>query len=247
MSDNTTPAKEAAEIAKLNAETRQIELDTLLAERLTLAEIARTEAEAAKEAHNAAMAAITRAERERVEELTMVQDHYAFHHYLDGSVNEKFTYGALNTFNAWHRLYPESAWTIDINSPGGDVVDGMHLFDALTAYSIRGGGAHHITMTVRGYAASMAGILLQAADRRVIGSEAYLMIHEIAAGTGGKIGEIRDDVKWYDKVCERIANLFVQRSGGRISLEDFKASWERHDWWLDSNEALELGFVDAIG
>jgi ATP-dependent protease ClpP protease subunit len=123
----------------------------------------------------------------------------------------------------------------------------MHLFDALTSYSKRGGGTHEITMIVRGYAASMAAILLQSVDVRVIGPESYLLVHEISAGAIGKIGEMKDDMKWYERVCERIATIFVQRSGGKVTKAKFKANWTRKDWWLDSDEALRLGFVDKIG
>ena len=69
----------------------------------------------------------------------------------------------------------------------------------------------------------------------------------IPAGTGGKIGEIKDEVKWYEKVCARIVDIFVERSEGGITEEDFKKGWERADWWLDSKESLARGFVDEIG
>lgn len=254
MTETTTPkspALEAAEIAKLEAEAAAL-----------LAKAAQDKAITIKEQRNADVAAIQLAERVRVEELTLVQDHYQFHHTFDGPVNSSSVYGLLNTMSAWHRMHPDSDWTIDINSPGGSVISGMHLFDQLVAYSRRGGGTHHITMTVRGYAASMAGILLQTADVRRIGPESYLMIHEISAGTGGKIGEIKDDVKWYEKLCERVANIFVVRAAEAVKadkaldtphdikgivLKDFKKGWERTDWWLDSIESLKLGFVDEIG
>lgn len=246
MSETTkSPALEAAEIAKLAAEVAALQ-----------AEAAKDIALAEKESHNAAISAITLAERKRVEDLTLVQDHYQHHHVFEGAVRSDTVFGLLNTMSAWHRTDPESSWTIDMNSPGGSVIHGMHLFDQIAAYSLRGGGTHHITIAVRGYAASMGGILLQAADKRLIGREAYLMIHEISAGAGGKIGEIKDDVKWYERVCARIVDIFVARAGEAATKNDktvgitkaaFKKSWERTDWWLDSDESLKLGFVDAIG
>lgn len=245
MTDTKSPALEAAEIVKLEAEAAAAS-----------AQAAKDAAIAVKEQNNAAISAITLAERVRVEELTKVQDHYVFHHTFDGPVKPESVYGLLNSMSAWDRQNPDSAWTIDICSPGGSVISGMHLFDQIVKYSKRGGGNHHITITVRGYAASMAGILLQAADTRRIGPESYLMIHEIASGTGGKIGEIKDDVKWYEKVCSRIVDIFVERSAEAsrenpdikpIQKAVFKKNWERIDWWLDSTESLKHGFVDEIG
>lgn len=240
-----SPALEAAEIAKLEAEAASLKVEAV-----------KNQAIALKESHQAAISGITLEERRRVEQLTLVQDHYVFHHAFDGVVGEASVYGCLNTMHAWHRLYPGSDWSITINSPGGSVIHGMHLFDQIVAYSKRGGGEHKITITVRGYAASMAGILLQAADVRRIGPESFLMIHEISSVTGGKIGDMKDDMKWYEKVCERIVDVFVKRAKEAaennpvvkgITPAVFKKGWERTDWWIDSEESLRLGFVDEIG
>ena len=69
--------------------------------------------------------------------------------------------------DAWHRL--DQTRTLDHRvrtAPAASVIDGMALYDHIAAYSIRGGGTHHITSLTRGYSASMAGILAQAADTR---------------------------------------------------------------------------------
>lgn len=255
-----SPEREAAELRKLELEINKLGIETnslLIDQQLKQEELREKAAKADLARHDADYRQISLAEKRRAEELMKIQDHYMFHHFFDGPVNEKSVYGCLNTMNAWHRQHPDSAWEITINSPGGSVIDGMHLFDQLVTYSKRGGGNHEITITVRGYAASMGGILLQAADIRRIGRESYLMIHEISAGAGGKIGEIKDDVKWYEKVCERIVDIFVTRAAEAkannpdkikgITAATFKKSWERHDWWLDSDDALKHGFVDAIG
>lgn len=238
-----SPAHEAALIAKLKAEEEELKFQ----QELRKAEIAKTLAEAKREEYEAAIAGISHIERKRIEDLTAVSDHFVFHHTFDGPVDAKSVKICLQTMDAWHRQHADSAWTITMNSPGGSVIEGMHLFDALTAYSRRGGGTHEITMIVRGYAASMAAILLQAVDKRVIGPESYLLIHEISAGAMGKIGEMKDDMKWYEKICERISTIFVQRSGGKITKSRFKTNWTRKDWWLASDEAAALGFVDEVG
>lgn len=250
MTSTKLPTKAEAEVLKLIADTdaslRQAEL-TKLDQELKTVEIRKALANAIEAEHDAAIRAISRAERERTEKLALIQDHYVQEHFFDGPVGPKSVYACLNTLAAWHRVNPKCDMNITINSPGGSVIDGMHLFDQLATYSLRGGGTHRVTITVRGYAASMAGILLQAADERVIGRESYLMIHEISAGTGGKIGEIKDDVKWYEKLCDRVVDIFVERANGRIDRGAFIEAWTRRDWWIDSVEALQLGFVDKIG
>lgn len=197
--------------------------------------------------------------QQRKEKLELIADHYVHHHFFNGPVDDRSVFAALNAMAAWDRISPGKLnedgtvaeegcpMNLTVNSPGGGLIDGMHLFDQIASYSLRGGGTHKVTITVRGYAASMGGILLQAADVRLIGRESYLMVHEISAGTVGSIGSIKDDVKWYEKACQRIENIFVERSGGKIGLEEFQRRWSRHDWWVDSAEAVELGFVDGLG
>ncbi|OMC55451.1 hypothetical protein A5747_13540 [Mycobacterium sp. IS-836] len=187
------------------------------------------------------------AERRRAEDLATTQDYLQFHHLFYGEVRIDNVYQALTTLQAWDRLHPFCPMNITINSPGGSTVEGMHLFDEIHNYSTRGGGSHFVTMTVRGYAASMAAILLQAADWRVIGRHAHLLVHEPASGARGKVGEIEDTLEWIQMVRAGVADIFVARSGGRITADEFRTRWTRKDWWLSATEALEIGFVDEIG
>jgi ATP-dependent protease ClpP protease subunit len=190
----------------------------------------------------------------RQEQFNLAANHYHHEFHFNYGVTDESVEACVAQMAVWHRQDTACPIKIVIDSPGGSVIDGMHLFDEISAYSLREWddrelpkGTHETTMVVRGYAASMAGILLQSADKRIIGPEAFLMIHEISTFARGKIGEIKDEVKFLDKISERVVNLFVTRSGGKISREDFKKQWDRQDWWLTSEESLKFGFVDQIG
>jgi ATP-dependent Clp endopeptidase proteolytic subunit ClpP len=214
-------AKLAAETSKLTAEAREAEL-----------RVERAGMYLAEHKYDTQLAKASDAEH-RV---------YRF----DGKVSETSAAIAVRTLAAWDRLDPECDIEVVFNSPGGSVIDGMALFDQLSSMSLRGGGSHKVTTGILGLAASMAGILLQVGDVRWAGSNSYLMIHEISAGAGGKIGEIKDSVKFYEAVCEQVVDLFIERAEGKISRDDFVKSWERQDWWLRADEALAFGFVDRI-
>src|SRR5690606_17844148 len=101
-----------------------------------------------------------------------------------------------------------------------------------------------VTTIVNGIAASMAGILLQAGSVRVMGTESWLMIHEVSFGAQGKIGEIEDTVSWVKMVQERVKRIFSDRS--HLSVEEVEELWRRKDAWLSSEKALELGLVDEV-
>jgi ATP-dependent Clp protease protease subunit len=143
--------------------------------------------------------------------------------------------------STWNRTEPGSAIQIVFNSPGGEVTSGLALYDFIL--SLRADG-HHITTTSLGMAASMAGILLQAGDTRSMASEAWLLIHEASFGVSGSFGDVEDRVKWIERIQDRILDIFAARSN--LTKGQIKRRWHRKDWWLSSDEALTLGFIDEI-
>ena len=190
----------------------------------------------------------------RQEKVNLTGNHHHKEFWFNDGVDETTVGDCTAQLAVWHRLDPTCDMTVKINSPGGSVFDGTHLFDDVSAYSLRTWddrdipkGTHHTTVIGRGMAASMGGILLQAFDTRIVGPECWILIHEISTMAVGKLSEIREDSKFWDRVADRVADIFVRRSQGRISRATFKRKWDGKEWWLSSQEALDYGFVDAIG
>lgn len=238
---------EDAQVIKLLAEARHFDAQTANNDRESAATIAKTEAEARKLGIEADVAEINR-EREQLkhaEERASDKVHRVFA--FNGEVNASSTKACIDQLTTWMRLDEDkdakTAIEIVFNSPGGSVVSGMALWDFIQVVRERG---HRVTTSTIGYAASMAGILLQAGDKRVMGRESWLLIHEASFGAGGKIGDVEDTVAWVKRVCDRIVDIFVARSGGKITKARFKNNWRRKDWWIDSSEALKLGFIDEV-
>ena len=130
---------------------------------------------------------------------------------------------------------------IIFSSPGGSIIDGFELFDHIQQLRNEG---HHITTGTLGYAASMAGILLQAGDTRWVGQQAWLMIHRAAFGAYGKTFEIEDEVKFIKRIEERILDIFTSRS--KLTTNKIKRNWDRKDWWISADESIDLGLVDEV-
>ena len=239
-----------AEAEKFKAETALINIDKTIKE----AEAKQKAAHARSAEYGAESMRVQTEATLRQEKLALAANHHHHEYHFTVGVYDEGVEQCLAQLAIWHRHDRDCPMNLIIDSPGGSVIDGMHLFDQIMAYSKRPWdttdrprGTHATTITVRGYAASMAGILLQAADERVIGPESYIMIHEVSSFAGGKIGEIKDEIKFLEKMSERVANIFVTRSNGKIDKETFQRNWNRQDWWLDSEAALECGFVDRIG
>lgn len=240
----------AAEIRKLNAEAAYSEAGVTDYEHdfaIKAAEAKKMRAEAESARYEAEIQKITRDRAVRQEQFDLLGDYYHHIYYFDGDVTGKSVNQCLRTLEAWHRQDPDCDMEIRINSLGGSVIHGMSLVDQLTHYSLRGGGSHKVTITVRGVAASMAAIILQTADVRLMGSMADLLVHEPSGVAEGSTGDLKDTLKWFDSISSRISQLFVTRSDGRITMKQFQTLWQRKDVWLDASESLAYGFVDAIG
>ena len=192
------------------------------------------------------IAEIALAKVEREEDFARVSDLFHHAYNLDEKIDEKSVKAAINTLTAWHRQDPNCDITIYINSPGGSIIDGLALIDFLLELRREG---HKITTIALGIAASMAGVVLQSGDVRVMGANAILLIHEGSLGAIGSFAEVEDRVALMHLFHERILDLFEDRAkpiNAKTNKNFIKKNWSRRDWWLDSSTAKTLGFCDEI-
>lgn len=205
----------------------------------------KSRAEARKANAEAEKAEVESREAIRLEKKKLAGDEHHHTYYFKGGVDDASVKSCLDQLNVWRRNDPKpSKIEIVFFSPGGSVFAGMVLFDHIIA--MRNEGWHFTTVT-RGYAASMGGILLQAGDERVCGPESYILIHEISSGAVGKIGELEDEIEFIKIIQKRVNDIFVARSGGKVTASKLRAMYRRKDFWMDSSRALALGIIDKIG
>lgn len=244
MSDQTDTELLEDTRAKLQAETEcakaAASLNAALAD-FHAANARKAAAEADQAEHHTVIARLNREDEERAYASAAARDERHHVYQFDSSVTAASVKPCISKLSEWARLEPECDITIVFNSPGGSVIDGFALWDFLATLKKNG---HHLTTVCRGMAASMGGILLQAGDKRVIGSESVLLVHEISFGAGGKIGEVEDEVAFAKMLTQRVLKIFASRT--KMTARQIDAKWKRKDWWMDSDEALKLGFVDEI-
>lgn len=160
---------------------------------------------------------------------------------LLGPVTAASAKAAVETLVMWHRLDPACDITFVIDSPGGGIIEGLHLYD--TILWLRNEG-HEVTTITNGMAASMGGILLQAGSKRVAGPSASVLIHEASFGAAGSFGQVEDQVEFVKKLQDRLLDILAERSS--LTKAQIKNRWTRKNWWLDAKEALKFGFIDEI-
>lgn len=251
---------ETAETEKLKAETERIKRDLKIKELLQPKELAfqekkyevqleKLEAEAKKAKYEANLAELSYTMNKREDEKVTTSDRQNRVYRFSNAITDSTVADCILVMTRWSRLDPGCSMEIVFCSPGGSIVDGFALFDFIK--DLRRAG-HKITTKTIGYAASMAGVLLQAGEERVMGRESWLLIHEASFGIGGKMGEVTDLVDWVKKMCERIVEIYAERAEEKTGkskktiINFIHKNWKRKDWWISATEALEYGFCDRV-
>lgn len=186
--------------------------------------------------------------RREKREIEKTDNRYHFFYPYNDQISSASVKSCIDQLTKWMRLNPGQDIEIQFNSPGGDVIAGLALFDFIQ--TVRKAG-HYVTTSSIGYAASMAGVLLQAGDHRVIGGQSYMMLHEASFGSSGKTSEVEDRVEWIKRVQDRFIVIFANRCQAtdapkKLTKAQIKRNWTRTDWWIDSEQALEYGLVDEV-
>jgi ATP-dependent Clp endopeptidase proteolytic subunit ClpP len=215
--------------------------DIPLKEQLKLAELAKIEAERNLYEERAHGAALDNWNAERIRRQIQASSDYARIFPFYGQVNKGAVAGCMDTLTQWHREDPDQPITVVFNSPGGSVFEGLALYDQIQI--LRNEGASVNTHSL-GMAASMGGVLLQAGETRTIGRHGYVLIHEVSSGAIGNTSELEDELKFTKRLQDRLLTILASRS--TLTKRQIATRWKRKDWWLDAEEALNLGFVDAI-
>lgn len=127
---------------------------------------------------------------------------------------------------------------VQISSPGGDVFAGIAIYNALRAHPAR------VTTRVDGVAASIASVISQAGDHRVMLSGSQMVVHAAWGIAIGPASEMREYADILDLQTENIAAIYAARSGG--DKAKFVELLAEGDTFLNAAAAVELGLADEV-
>lgn len=127
--------------------------------------------------------------------------------------------------------------SLRINSPGGDVFDGIAIYNALKRHPA------NITAHVDGIAASAASFIAMAGDEVLMAPHSQMMIHEASGLCIGPADDMRKMADLLDKSSNNIAGIYAKRTGG--STEEWRAKM-RDETWFSDQEAVDAGLADAV-
>ncbi len=141
---------------------------------------------------------------------------------------------------------------VNMQSIGGSWQSGMSIYDAIKSCK------SYVTIVTYGQAESMSGIILQAADNRLMSPHSHFMAH---FGSTDCSGDYLSAQKWaeldkqnldvmldiFATKCQNTGKYFKER---KYSVSKTKAYIKRKmkdgDWYLTSSEAVQFGFADGV-
>lgn len=126
---------------------------------------------------------------------------------------------------------------VNINSPGGDVFEGLAIYNLLREYK------GHVTVRVLGVAASAASFIAMAADEIQIARAGFFMIHNAWTGLWGNRNDLRETADFLEQIDDTIADIYHVRSG--LSMDELKADMDK-ERWINGRDAIDSGFADAF-
>lgn len=255
-----------AEMQKILAEAEKIHSDQIIAEQRAIVELrklgieadkaalelTRLSAEVDKARSEARATAISVEILEQQNRERLASDYFYNRYFFANEVDPAAVQNCIDILTYWDRFDPKSEMEICFTSPGGSALAGFVLFDFIQYLRRKG---HKITTSSLGMAASMAAILLQAGDVRILHKEAVMLLHEMSIFAGGKISEIEDVVEFRKKQTDRVLEILAERckqagvagtAKHPLTKATIKAKWARKDWWLSSQECLDYGLIDEI-
>jgi len=127
--------------------------------------------------------------------------------------------------------------TVNINSPGGDMFEGLAIYNVLREYK------GHVTVRVLGMAASAASIIAMAGDTIQVARSGFLMIHNCWAGAVGNRHDFRDFADTLEPFDEAMADIYATRTGDEIAAMQKLMDGET---WINGSAAVEQGFADSL-
>lgn len=129
------------------------------------------------------------------------------------------------------------AITVRINSAGGDVVDGMAMYQMLADHSAK------VTVRIDALAASIASIVAMAGDEIVMADGAFMMIHNPWGFAMGGADDMRKQADVLDKMRDSLVGVYEARTAQ--PREDIESAMNA-ETWMTANEAKALGYATAV-
>lgn len=151
--------------------------------------------------------------------------------------------GFISSDGVAHALDKNKVDRVVLNSPGGDVTEGVNIANQIRARSI--------PVVVNGAAMSIASVILAAAKDSTILPGSVVMVHKPWGGMSGNALEFRAHADALDKYEEAMLDLYVRGQKDEKHRQYWRDAMRGADGadgtYYTAAEAVAAGIVDRVG
>jgi ATP-dependent Clp endopeptidase proteolytic subunit ClpP len=126
---------------------------------------------------------------------------------------------------------------LHLSSQGGYIYNALSVVDAIKRSRVP------IYSVIEGSVASAGTFISMVCQKRFICPNAFIMIHQLSGGVGGKMGEISDEFSNLKELMEVIKRLYTEHT--QLSQKKL-GRLLKHDLYLNAKKALKYGLADEI-
>lgn len=135
--------------------------------------------------------------------------------------------------------YNPSPIKIYIDSYGG------YVYQCFGLLSIMDTSKTPVHTILTGAAMSCGFMVLIHGHKRFAYRNGTAMYHQVSSGAIGKLKDMEEDLEETRRLQKRIMEMTVKRT--KISLSKLEENFKnKHDWYMDADEALLNGVIDEI-
>lgn len=126
---------------------------------------------------------------------------------------------------------------IHLNSPGGDVSEGIAIANRLLKYSGK------VTTHVDGFACSAASLMLMVSDNTVMGVGSMVMIHPVSTFIYGDEDALLKEARVLEKMTQSAIDIYMLKA--KVERDEI-ATMVKNETWFTAHEALAIGFATEL-
>lgn len=129
--------------------------------------------------------------------------------------------------------------TVHINSFGGEVAEGVAIYNALKASPAR------VTTVCEGFACSIASVIFMAGDERVMRPASLLMVHNPWMSATGNSAELRRAADDLDVMAQLSKTAYLTAAGDALDAETLDALMDA-ETWIAPEDAVSYGLATSV-
>ncbi len=161
--------------------------------------------------------------------------------FLTEEVNTETSVQLIKELMVLEKLDSMKEVTLYINSPGGEVISGMAVYDYIQMMKAP------VKTVCIGTAASMGAMIFLAGDKREMLPHTRLMIHDPAYGGGNMAGKKPHELQQYVEKLKQTQDIIVDiiaHKTGKTKEEIREKT--KDDSYFNAEEAIEYGLATGI-